>query len=588
MSREEVGLKASRQRCYRSRDEYFRCYEEHKAYNESKCKKLKEKFEKDCPASWVPHFIRKQNYENYKKKLVNEGVLLTEVNDADKVKIGGNRLFHVTCNASTSSIVSSGTNVCSNQNSLSKYPRTNAEKLAYCGCINDALHGVSIEEFCERMKIFGSMKHLSALRILKDVRYLKTGRAVLRHLCSSSSSLPPYVVLEMVEMLVCIHMEDSTEKSDKEIWQELLVLTNKMPYFLKPTVSLLLKSCCPMNIVPNLPSNLMLRPAVITALLANYIRFGKLNLFQTLLAKETNYDLFKNDQLLRVLALHTNSHPAISSTYLQYLSRRSITLLAENMWHFNSIIRGSKYWDIGSPTISDAGDCCICGGKFKKNEDLSEAEFNLLRSEIIKYLSDDMQVFFSATDQEISDLKKHIKREINSPKDRQSLVVDALNVLYTGISNVKSRCGIDEVLQKSLNIFANVLLIVRKGSDTNRVWSKHDKFSNSRLSAFFCHRMSNDDLFVLLAVMELGINAYFLTNDSFLNHRNMLTPSGQSLFDRWVEKRAVRVDNKDIIMPSKFAAYVHEAENSYHIPIKTVNRSVASYSYLCVRKKYVQ
>lgn len=72
--------------------------------------------------------------------------------------------------------------------------------------------------------------------------------------------------------------------------------------------------------------------------------------------------------------------------------------------------------------------------------------------------------------------------------------------------------------------------------------SSAKKFLSTRFSR------SNDDLFVLLAVMELGINAYFLTNDSFLNHRNMLTPSGQLLFDRWVEKRAVRLDNRDIIV----------------------------------------
>ncbi|CAG9534126.1 unnamed protein product [Cercopithifilaria johnstoni] len=581
------GLKASRERCYQSRDEYFKCYEEHKTYNESKCRKLKEKFERDCPASWVPHFIRKHNYEKYKQKLVDEGVLLTEVNDADKANIVGDRLFHMTANILASSVVFSGTNVCSKQNSSPKFPRTNAEKLSYCGCVNDALHDVNVEQFCERMKMFG-MKYVDVLRILKDVRYLKTGRVLLRHLCSSSPSLPPYIVLEMVEILVCIHMEDATEKSDEELWRELLLLANKVPHFLKPTVSLLLKSCCPVNILPKLPSNLMLRPVVITALLANYVRFGKISLFQTLLAKETGYDLFKSDQLLRVLALHTNSHPAISSTYLQYLSQRSVTLLDDNMWHFNSIIGQSKYWDIRKTTILDNGDCCICGGKFKKNEDLSETEFSLLKNEIMKYLSDDMHVFSSATDQEISDLKRHIKQEIKSPEGRQSLVVDALNVLYTGINNVRSRYGIDEVLQKSLDIFTDVLLIVRKGGDTNRIWNEHDKFSNSRLSAFFCHRMSNDDLFVLLAVMELGINAYFLTNDSFINHRNMLTPSGQSLFDRWIEKRAVRLNNKDIIMPSKFAPYVHEAENGYHISVKTVNNSVVLYSYFCVRRKHVQ
>lgn len=34
----------------------------------------------------VPHFIRKHNYQKYKQKLVDEGILLTEVDDADKMQ----------------------------------------------------------------------------------------------------------------------------------------------------------------------------------------------------------------------------------------------------------------------------------------------------------------------------------------------------------------------------------------------------------------------------------------------------------------------------------------------------------------------
>lgn len=53
--------------------------------------------------------------------------------------------------------------------------------------------------------------------------------------------------------------------------------------------------------------------------------------------------------------------------------------------HFYSpvLCSQSKYWDIRNTTISDNGDCCICGEKFKKNEDLSEMEFSLLKSEIM-------------------------------------------------------------------------------------------------------------------------------------------------------------------------------------------------------------
>lgn len=82
----EIGLKASRYQCYQSRDRYLECCDKYEARSDSKCKKLKEKFEQDCPASWVTHFIRKHNYEKYKQKLVDQGILLTDLDNAEKVR----------------------------------------------------------------------------------------------------------------------------------------------------------------------------------------------------------------------------------------------------------------------------------------------------------------------------------------------------------------------------------------------------------------------------------------------------------------------------------------------------------------------
>lgn len=69
-----------------------------------------------------------------------------------------------------------------------------------------------------------------------------------------------------------------------------------------------------------------------------------------------------------------------------------------------------------------------------------------------------------------------------------SLVVDALNVLYTGINYGRAGYKFDDILRKALQKFANVMLIIRKGGDTSRIWSERDYFSDPRLSAFFCHR----------------------------------------------------------------------------------------------------
>lgn len=497
-------------------------------------------------------------------------------------------LFHVACRASASTAArgnANGVNSAPAFNPQSKFPRNDIERLAQCGCSNDLLLETTTEQFCDRMKVFG-VKYLEALRVLKRVRYFKTGRLLLKHLCSTSPSLPPYVVLEMTEMLVSMYMEGANEVEDEQIWQSLVSKATKVPGFLKPTISLLLKSCCPVNIVPKLPPNMMSRSSVITALLGNYIRYGKTSLFESLLTHEPDYDLTSSEQLLRLLALHTNSHATFSSTYLQYLSEHNVGLSDVSLPHFDAVVRQSRFWDVSDATLTADGQCNHCGEVFQRNEDLSEKEFVTLKNELLKYLSEDMKVFTSATEREISDLRRYVKQKMESSKGGASLVVDALNVLYTGINYGRAGYKVDDILRKALQKFANVMLIIRKGGDTNRIWNERDYFSDPRLSAFFCHRRSSDDLFILLAVMELGRDAYFMTNDFFVNHRGMLSSNGKTLFDRWVDTRAVRLDviHRNLAMPSQYCPYVHRTCSGFHVPVKTVCKSVASYSYLCVRR----
>ncbi|CAD5209176.1 unnamed protein product [Bursaphelenchus okinawaensis] len=70
----ETSLKTNRKECYRARDEYLNCMDENEG-DEKKCRALMVQFKSKCPASWVPHFIRKHEFGKYKNKLVEEGVL---------------------------------------------------------------------------------------------------------------------------------------------------------------------------------------------------------------------------------------------------------------------------------------------------------------------------------------------------------------------------------------------------------------------------------------------------------------------------------------------------------------------------------
>ncbi|CAI5438524.1 unnamed protein product [Caenorhabditis angaria] len=79
-------LKSERRKCYEARDKYVECVERFldQGKNETEannlCKKERKGFDSDCPASWVTHFLRKYQFERYKKTLSEQGVNIVDKN----------------------------------------------------------------------------------------------------------------------------------------------------------------------------------------------------------------------------------------------------------------------------------------------------------------------------------------------------------------------------------------------------------------------------------------------------------------------------------------------------------------------------
>ncbi|CAI2301849.1 unnamed protein product [Caenorhabditis sp. 36 PRJEB53466] len=89
MSKEEPTLKSERRKCYEARDKYVDCVEKFLEQGKSEkdatkgCRAERTNFDGNCPTSWVNHFIRKYQFEKYKKSLADQGV-----NIADKNALG--------------------------------------------------------------------------------------------------------------------------------------------------------------------------------------------------------------------------------------------------------------------------------------------------------------------------------------------------------------------------------------------------------------------------------------------------------------------------------------------------------------------
>lgn len=74
MSDSEAGpsLKSNRKECYAAKDLYLECMDQNNN-EEKKCRALLVEFKSKCPASWVPHFIRKHQFAKYKADMAEKG-----------------------------------------------------------------------------------------------------------------------------------------------------------------------------------------------------------------------------------------------------------------------------------------------------------------------------------------------------------------------------------------------------------------------------------------------------------------------------------------------------------------------------------
>lgn len=76
----EAALKSNRKVCHEARDLFFECIDSNNG-DQKKCRLEWKNFEKNCPASWVAHFLRKHKFERYKEDLIKDGYLSKDGDD---------------------------------------------------------------------------------------------------------------------------------------------------------------------------------------------------------------------------------------------------------------------------------------------------------------------------------------------------------------------------------------------------------------------------------------------------------------------------------------------------------------------------
>ena len=76
MSEQSKNTKATRQRCWKARDEYWNCMESNPddPDADSKCQEARKCYTNLCPAAWVVHFDKQHRYNAYKQQIEKSGV----------------------------------------------------------------------------------------------------------------------------------------------------------------------------------------------------------------------------------------------------------------------------------------------------------------------------------------------------------------------------------------------------------------------------------------------------------------------------------------------------------------------------------
>jgi len=64
--------KAERIACWGARDFMWKCWDKD-GYLSPKCQEARDKYELECPPSWVIHFDRKYKYEKFKAEYMQKG-----------------------------------------------------------------------------------------------------------------------------------------------------------------------------------------------------------------------------------------------------------------------------------------------------------------------------------------------------------------------------------------------------------------------------------------------------------------------------------------------------------------------------------
>ncbi|XP_017783153.1 PREDICTED: mitochondrial ribonuclease P protein 3 isoform X2 [Nicrophorus vespilloides] len=236
--------------------------------------------------------------------------------------------------------------------------------------------------------------------------------------------------------------------------------------------------------------------------------------------------------------------------------------------------------------ITQKGLCTGCK-KVIPRIDLSDEEFDVLKSKIFERVIVGKDVFRNTSPSELQLFQKMMNKNIN-----YDVVIDGLNVAYS--AGTKTSAFVNAHLLSSVvryYIEQNKKVLVLGRTHMERWPKKYFDFIRANAEIFLTQNISKDDPYLLYCALHAGSNAIIVSRDLMRSHVYLLKENHHKrLFTRWLtqsQHQLVKVlDNGDVIIkkPLPYVETTQKVDGYWHLPYYTVENQ-ESVNWMCLKLK---
>ncbi|XP_064421269.1 mitochondrial ribonuclease P catalytic subunit [Latimeria chalumnae] len=286
--------------------------------------------------------------------------------------------------------------------------------------------------------------------------------------------------------------------------------------------------------------------------------------------------------------------------YKNKLSAVLLYLRDNQIYPNESLLKSIKSWFESVPgekwkgsftTINNSGECRSCQ-KHLESIQLSEDEYNELRTKVMKEVIEGRDVFKKTNPLELESFQKFVQKRC--PYD---VVIDGLNVANISVKGKRSQILL-EVVSHLAEQNLRLLLLGRKHmlKGTNSWERRHMAAIQEKADCFFTENISEDDPFLLYATLYSGNHCKFLSRDLMRDHKACLSDGiARRLFFKWQRGHQLllsyyspgkRIQFENVL---NYDTIIQTTEDTWHIPYDEDEVERCSYEvprkWLCLQKR---